>query len=218
MSTDQDDGGRGPWAILYGEVLEALEALLAGVDAATAQAIVPATPGWTVQQVVAHLAGTASDMTVGRMDGAPRSTWTARHVKKRDGVAVVELLAELRATQRAFGVIAEGAAAGVFNAVVHHADLSEAIGAPQQDAALFLPVLHDQRHRWSSLSLRLPDDPDGPLGAAARTVDGYQLSRALFTRLDRDTVRALVGPTPSDAEIDGLGLFGPPASTTFVEG
>ncbi|MEJ7649306.1 MAG: maleylpyruvate isomerase N-terminal domain-containing protein [Nakamurella sp.] len=208
MGTDQDDAGHGRWASVYGRVLDALEDLLAGIDPATEHGGVPATPDWTVRQVVAHLAGTASDITTGRMAGAPGSVWTARQLAERDGVPVAELLAELRSTQRSFGVIAEGASAGVFNAVVHHADLTEALGAPRQDEALFLPVLQDQRHRWSTLSLRLPHDPDL---AGLRPVDPYLLSRALFTRLDRSAVRALVGPNPTDAEVDGLGLFGPPA-------
>lgn len=209
MSTDQDDAGHGRWATLYGRVLDALEALLAAIDPATERSIVPASPDWTVHQVVAHLAGTASDLTTGRMAGAPGSAWTARQLDERDGVPVADLLAELRSTQRSFGVIAEGASAGVFNAVVHHADLAEAVEAPRQDEALFLPVLQDLRHRWSTLSLRLPDDPDGEGG---RPVDPYLLSRALFTRLDRGAVRALVGPDRTDAEIDGLGLFGPPSA------
>jgi len=54
------------WAAQYSAVLDALESLLGGQPAAVADAVVPATPDWTVRQAVAHLAGTAADATTGR--------------------------------------------------------------------------------------------------------------------------------------------------------
>lgn len=54
---------------------------------------VPATPGWRVHDVVAHLVGGAEDITGGRVpvDG-PTSQWTAAHVRRGRGKVLVELL------------------------------------------------------------------------------------------------------------------------------
>lgn len=54
---------------------------------------VPATPGWRVQDVVAHLVGGAEDITGGRppTDG-PTAEWTATHVERSRGKQPTELL------------------------------------------------------------------------------------------------------------------------------
>jgi hypothetical protein len=198
------------WAAQYSAVLDALESLLGGQPAAVADAVVPATPDWTVRQAVAHLAGTAADATTGRMDGAPGEEWTARHVGERDAATVAELLAELRATQSAAEAIAPAANAMVFNAIVHEADLAEALGT-RQSAALWLPVVEATRPRWSRLPLRLTSDPVPEDPSESVAVDGYLLSRALFSRLSRAQVSALTCGALTDEQIDGLGFFGPPA-------
>ena len=37
----------------------------------------PATPGWSLKDVVGHLTGVAADVVAGRMDGAGKPAWTA---------------------------------------------------------------------------------------------------------------------------------------------
>ena len=200
------------WAALYAATLDALAKLTAGQPDTVADRMVPATPAWSARQVLAHLAGTASDMTTGRMDGAPGGEWTSRHVAEREAASIDDLLAELRATAPAVEAIAPEATAAVFNAVVHHADLTEALDAGPQDPALWSPVVEALRGRWSRLPLRLdsdpvPDDPD-----ATVPVDGFLLSRALFSRLSRAEVLALADGRLTDEQIAALGLFGPPSS------
>ena len=217
MSTPVTD-----WAALYAATLDALADLTAGQPESVASRVVPATPAWSVRQVLAHLAGTASDLTTGRMDGAPGQEWTARHVAERDAATIDDLLGELRATRPAVEAMAPEATAAVFNAVVHHADLIEALDSEQQADGLWSPVVEQLRGRWSRLPLRLDSDPipDGPIPddsddyddpAATVPVDGYQLSRALFSRLSRADVVALTGGRLTDEQIDSLGFFGPPS-------
>lgn len=44
---------------------------------------VPACPGWTAHDVLAHLAGVAADATSGNLAGAPGPAWTAAQVDAR---------------------------------------------------------------------------------------------------------------------------------------
>ncbi|MGH8921863.1 MAG: maleylpyruvate isomerase N-terminal domain-containing protein [Actinomycetes bacterium] len=54
---------------------------------------VPATPGWCVHDVVAHLTGVAEDLTDGwRPTGGPTEDWTAGHVSRGRDVPTAELL------------------------------------------------------------------------------------------------------------------------------
>jgi hypothetical protein len=54
---------------------------------------VPATPGWTVHDVVAHLTGVAEDMLTGGPQSGPTPEWTAGHVARGRGVSMADLLA-----------------------------------------------------------------------------------------------------------------------------
>lgn len=97
--------------------------------------IVPATPEWTVHDVVAHLSGIAVDASSGNMDGAPGDQWTAAQVLRGAGRSVPEMLAEWQQT----GPMIEGflstpdgasASAAVMDIHTHEADLRHALGQP----------------------------------------------------------------------------------------
>ena len=55
---------------------------------------VPATPGWTVHDVVAHLTGLAGDWVHGNLDGYASPEWTQGHVDERVGRTPGSLAAE----------------------------------------------------------------------------------------------------------------------------
>src|SRR5215207_8927531 len=59
-----------------------------------ATAAVPACPGWTVQDMVAHLAGGLTDVVNGRMDLAGQPEWGERQVAERRGTPLADLTAE----------------------------------------------------------------------------------------------------------------------------
>lgn len=56
--------------------------------------VVPATPGWKVRDVVAHLAGLASDWVGGHLDGYASDEWTAAQLAARAGRSPGSLAAE----------------------------------------------------------------------------------------------------------------------------
>src|SRR5262245_14869579 len=53
---------------------------------------VPACPGWTVHDVVAHVTGVTDDALNGRLDGVATPPWTAAQVERGHGVPTLDLL------------------------------------------------------------------------------------------------------------------------------
>ena len=52
---------------------------------------VPATPGWTVHDVIAHLTGVAEDMVNGSVPkNGPTPEWTGGHVQRGAGVSTAD--------------------------------------------------------------------------------------------------------------------------------
>lgn len=186
------------WGDLYRAHVASLTALASGLDDATLAAPVPATPAWTVHDVLAHLAGGAADAVTGRLDDAPAPTWTARHVAERRGTPVAALIEELAAHADAIaGSVADSPRpAIVWDIAVHHADLHEALGRGALPEALWAPVLAQVA------PLRF-----GAAGVPVE-VDGYELFRGLFSRRSRAQMRGWGLPMATE-ELDELCIFGP---------
>jgi uncharacterized protein (TIGR03083 family) len=186
------------WAALYRANIDAVTSLAEGLSEAELATRVPATPEWTVREVLAHLAGSPADALSGRMDGAPGPDWTARHVAERSGSDREALVADIRGSVDGVVAAIEGTdrPALVWNAAVHHADLHEALdrGIPPED--MWRPVVEAMR---PSL---------GENAQAFAGVSDYELFRAFFSRRSRAQIAAW--DTGVDQEtIDGLGIFGP---------
>ena len=110
----------------YDAVRRRLEPLLSVTDPRHA---VPACPGWSVGDVLAHLVGLCEDWVEGRFDGYASDEWTAAHLERHRGESSASLLERWRATMRAFAAVDEsplGASPARWafgDAVVHEADL-----------------------------------------------------------------------------------------------
>ena len=183
------------WGALYRDHVAALAELAPTLTEEQLATTVPGTPAWTVHDVLAHLAGGASDAVTGRMDGAPSPEWTSRHVNERAHLPVTDLVAELQTLQ---DTLAESVAdnprpALVWDVAVHHADLHEALGLPRMADRLWLPVAE-------ALAARA-----GPLADA---VPPYELFRASFSRRSRRQMQGW-GTDLSAEELDGVCIFGP---------
>ena len=114
-------------------------------------ATVPATPEWTVHDVVAHVAGVARDAVSGNMAGAPGEQWTAAQVARAADVSIAELLAQWQVDgpflDEVFAAATEGMlVAGVLDVHTHEADLRHAQGLPLDVPSDFLA--------WSAARLR----------------------------------------------------------------
>jgi uncharacterized protein (TIGR03083 family) len=94
---------------------------------------VQATPGWDVHDVLAHLAGLATDAVTGRLQGMPTDEVTGGQVAERRDRTVEELVAEWTTTAPQ---LAEGARAGLappnlaVDALTHEQDMRGALGMP----------------------------------------------------------------------------------------
>jgi uncharacterized protein (TIGR03083 family) len=54
----------------------------------------PATPRWRLRDIVAHLAGTTSDIVVGRLEGVATDEWTQAQVEARRHLPLAQVLDE----------------------------------------------------------------------------------------------------------------------------
>ncbi|WP_088285355.1 maleylpyruvate isomerase N-terminal domain-containing protein [Kineosporia sp. A_224] len=120
---------RVPLSLLYREARERIGALVPGIPDDSLP--VPATPGWTVHDVVAHLAGAAQDGASGNgpTDG-PTPEWTATHVERGRGVPTAELLERWATASVAVEALLETVPIWpfVFDATTHEHDLRGAVG------------------------------------------------------------------------------------------
>ena len=122
-------------AAAYRELRGRVSEMIRSIDMSTLTRPAPATPGWRVQDVVAHLVGVSDDVVNGRLEGIASDPWTQAQVDKRSGVAMPDLLAEWDENGPAFEALLaaappEIAGQALFDAVTHEHDLRHAIGAP----------------------------------------------------------------------------------------
>lgn len=186
------------WGAVYALCVDRIAVAVGALTPDQLARTVPATPRWTVHQLLAHCAGGSTDGVAGRMDDAPSDAWTARHVAERAGATVTDLVTELRGTEDAVVSSLAGVRrpAVVWDKSVHLADLHEALGMPAPPPATWQPVLDAVRPR---VVRALDADPD---------VDGYELFRAAFSRRSRRQLATLL-PDATEEQLAGVGFFGP---------
>jgi uncharacterized protein (TIGR03083 family) len=111
-------------------------ALVRGLDADALASPVPATPPWTVLDVVRHLTGVAADVSAGNVAGAPGDEWTAAQVAARQGRSLDELLAEWDAALPALEAIVPHVPQLPIDVLTHEQDIRGAVGLPDADHEL----------------------------------------------------------------------------------
>lgn len=168
---------------------------------------VPATPAWTVKDVVAHLVGGPSDLLGGVMPAAGLDEWTAAHVAARKDRTVDELLAEWDAIAPRIeeALDAEGSRLVVLLAdtVTHEQDVRNATGKPgARDTAgidwtlqFFTSRLDRVLKQNGKPALRIRSGKDEWLlgdgePAATVDVDEYELARGLVGRRTDSQIRS----------------------------
>jgi uncharacterized protein (TIGR03083 family) len=186
------------WGEVYRANIEAVTALAEGLSTQELSTRVPATPEWTVHDLLAHLAGSPADALSGRMDGAPGPAWTERHVSERAAHTNDHIVAEVRGSIDAVVASLDGndRPALVWNAAVHHADLHEALGKGAPPQPMWRPVV-------DAMAPSL-----GEHAEALAKVSDYEKFRMFFSRRSRSQTAAW--DTGLDqATLDGFSIFGP---------
>jgi uncharacterized protein (TIGR03083 family) len=185
------------WAEVYRANIAAVADLAEGLSTEELSRNVPATPDWTVHDVLAHLAGGPADVLNGRMDGAPGPDWTERHVAERAARTTPEIVSEMRAHvgEVVAGLDGNDRPALVWNAAVHHADQREALGKGVPPAAMWRPVVEAMEPSLGEHAAALAGVPD------------YERFRMLFSR--RSRAQTAGWNTGLDqATLDGFAIFG----------
>ena len=133
---------------LYRAERRELLALLRPLPEPALRTPVPATPAWSVQDVVAHLTGITADLNALRFDVASPDDWTARQVAERRGSSLADLEAEWEREGPRFeeGLELLGYELGshyVGDLLQHSCDVREALGQAPLDDDLALAVALD---------------------------------------------------------------------------
>ena len=187
----------------------------------------PATPGWTVKDVVGHLAGVAADVTAGRMAGAGTPAWTAAQVDARRSRDLAGVLDEWASLAPGLEAMLAGAPTAVANRIVcdvacHEHDIRGALGRPGArdsdtvDLALQAGVDYLDRGLRDAgapgLTVRsehtewfVGQDPP----AATLTAEPFTLFRLLFGRRSLAQMAALDWTGSPDLYLDHLSVFDP---------
>lgn len=195
---------------------------LSGTALATS---VPATPGWDVHDVLAHLVALPTDALAGRLTGMPTDEFTTGQVLARRSASVDELVEEWRGT---VDQMVELARAGLVppnlavDAVTHEQDIRGAVGADRVDdaeALRFALGLYafgvSRRLRETSASLRvIATDTDFDLvagvGEPAATLRAteFELFRTFSGRRGRAAVNAMQWEGDPTGCLPALNVFG----------
>ncbi len=193
--------------VLYRTCRERITALVSapGVDESL---VVPATPEWTVHDVIAHLSGIAEDATSGNMAGAPGDVWTAAQVARGKDRSLDDLLDQwttLAPFMEAVFSSPEGAPRlnGVFDVHTHEADLRNALGLPVAVPADFLG--------WVAGIFRAGfADAVAAAGLPPVTVEAADLEwfRGRLGRRTEDEVRGYGWSADPDPYLDTFFIFG----------
>ena len=210
MERDVDCGA------VYDEKRRELIARVRSLTPAELALTVPATPAWSVQDVLAHVVGITADLNANRFGSGSPDEWTAAQVDSRRGRSVEQLAAEWDAETPLFvaGLALFGYEFGshyVGDLLQHAADVGEALGlAPlDQDEALLVGLDHYlatfgdalEAARVGSVTVRA-GGPERRWGAgpvvASIDADPYELFRCLGGRRRDAEVRALHWTGPAD--------------------
>jgi uncharacterized protein (TIGR03083 family) len=79
---------------VYEEERSRITELVADLGDEAGSTCVPATPEWSIRDVLAHLTGLCADILALNLDGAATAPWTAVQVDARKGRTTAEILAE----------------------------------------------------------------------------------------------------------------------------
>jgi uncharacterized protein (TIGR03083 family) len=206
-------------ARLYQETRERIIALMTGLDDTAWSTPVAACPGWSVRDVVAHLAAVADEWADQRLTGAPTDEDTADQIARFKGYDVAEILTAWTDSAARMERMAEttGLKSPLGDVTSHEHDIRGALGRPgARDSAA---VWYSSDQLLTNLRTPVPMSVDvedaeyhcGPNGLAEIHLRTSRFE-ALRWRTGRRSRAQLAGmdwsgdPAPV---LDHLYLFGP---------
>lgn len=197
--------------------------ILTLVNNANAELPVPACPGWSVRDTVAHLLGTLTDITAGKLDLSESDDWAAGQIERSQGRSVSDLSAEWHVKSNTSpGVFERYGALLIADLVTHEFDIKQAIGNTQgrdlqvvRTVALFFLSALDQAWREDGIpALRiLTEDKALDIGGeepgTSVEMSWWEIGRVVSGRRSIDQVQALTWSGDPTPWLDELFVFGP---------
>lgn len=206
-------------AAIYRGIRTRVIDLVRELDADTLERTAPATPLWSVHDLLAHLAGDVTDIVEGNLDGVATDAWTQAQVDRRRDASVAELIAEwergsvaVEPTIPDFPPMMQSMF--LVDALTHEHDIRHAIGRPgarDTDAVAFgygRVVMAVGPARADAGAVRIVHE-------AGEDVHGEGAPTATVRTTRFEVVRAATGRRAL-TEIEGWGWEGEPTPAAFV--
>ncbi len=219
------------YGLVYASGRERVSTLVGTLDEEQTSTTVAACPGWTVHDVVAHLAGSVADALAGRLEGVGSDRWTAAQVEARRDVPVEKMLDEwadgsprFEDALRAIGPpMAPVAVSDLFQ---HEQDIRSALdlqGGRDLEVLLlsiesYLPGLSARVAGAGLAPLRLSAgthqfETSGGNPGAHVTAEPFELARLLGGRRTLDEIRQLHWEGDAGPYVELMSAYGvPPAA------
>lgn len=206
-------------ARLYQETRERISELVTGLDEAALSTAVAACPGWSVRDVVAHVAAVADDWADGRLSGPPTDEETAAQIARFGGHDMADILAAWTDAAARLDRMAEtaGVAPPLGDITSHEHDVRGAIGRPGARDATAVWYSSDQllTHLRTPVPLRVTVEdadyqsgPDGGSEIRLRTTR-FEALRWRTGRRSRGQLAAMDWSGDPTPVLDHLYVFGP---------
>jgi uncharacterized protein (TIGR03083 family) len=208
-------------ARLYRTAQQSLLDLVADLDEQQWTTPVPCNPGWTVRDVLSHLAGVTDDILHQRLEGVTTDPWTAAQVERWRDTPTEALIARWN---EQIGPVAEalegfGERLPVFDCHSHEHDVRHALGRPGNRGSEIIGIMASGFARQGiGRPLRILCDTetfelagDGePIELTGMTP--FEVVRSRLGRRSRAQVAGYAWSQPlTDDELDRWFRFGPSA-------
>ena len=188
---------------------------------------VPCTPGWTVHDVVSHVAGVTDDVLNGRVEGAATEPWTASQVERWRETPRAQLIAQWNDQIDAVADALEsfGERRPPIDCHMHEHDVRQALGRPgHRDSEIVATIVQIFAADWDRQPIEITFVDGSAIttagtGSVRRLVDvtPFDIARSALGRRSRDQVVGWNWSEPlSGADLDAWFTFGP-SITDIVE-
>lgn len=213
-------------AAAYADTRVRIIELVRSCDDAALDTIAPATPAWSVRDLVAHVTGLAVDVANGHLEGVGSDEWTQAQVEARRGQPIDAVLSEWEAAGAQIESTLDDwpGLSGSFvvgDLATHEQDIRGAlgrpggVGSPGFDIALQLYVASiDRRLRKRQLpSLRITAGTDEWLlgdgdPVATLALEPHELFRAVTGRRSRAQLAAYGWAGDATPFLDAISQYG----------
>ncbi|HWC35659.1 MAG TPA: maleylpyruvate isomerase N-terminal domain-containing protein [Mycobacteriales bacterium] len=209
-------------AAVYAACADRIAGIAPSLDDAQLATPVPATPKWTVIELLCHLVGGPADVCAGRLDGVATDPWTQAQVEARHGRSVAELLEEWSGLREQIdGVCRSGMAPALaFDVATHEQDLRGALDLGRIPDPVSLDLVtsglaagavgRSRKAELPSLQLRDGDGWSvGDGGGVSLTAPKFELFRLMMGRRSGRQAAAMDWSGDPSPYLDLLCPFGP---------